>query len=181
MSALKGVVVRPETPSDYDAVRRVNVEAFGQPLEADIVDVLRANGNAIVSLVAELEGAVVGHALFSPFYIDTPSGTMTSIALGPLAVLPSHQNQGVGSALMLAGIDACRSLGYGHIFLLGHRTYYPRFGFTPARHRGIIYQDGRDSFMVLELVPGALDEVSGMGRFSPEFAVGERPWPAPQA
>ena len=167
----EGLVVRPETPSDRDAVRTVNEEAFGQPMEADIVDALRASGNALVSLVAELDGRVVGQVMFTPLHIDSPAGTVPSIALGPLAVLPAYQKQGVGTALSRAGIEVCRAMGYGHVFVLGHRTYYPRFGFAPARHRGVIFQDGRDSFMVLELVQGALDGVAGTARFCPEFDV----------
>jgi putative acetyltransferase len=151
----------------------VNELAFGGPIEADIVDALRANGNAHISLVAEVDGRVAGHVLFSPFYVDSPEGTVTSIALGPVAVLPSVQGQGIGSALIEAGLAECRALGYGCVFVLGHRTYYPRFGFRPARQHGVIYEDGRDSFMVLALTPGALDGFSGTARYGPEFDVAE--------
>ena len=122
-----------------------------------------------LSLVAEVDGQLAGHVMFSPLYIDSPSGEVISIQLGPLAVLPELQRQGIGSALVEGGIAACRLLGYDYVFVLGHRTYYPRFGFRPARHRGIIFQDGRDSFMVLELRPGALEGLSGNVRYGPEF------------
>ena len=174
MTEAPSTLVRPERPADEAAVRAVNVAAFGRPGtetdEADLVDAIRRNGNVIVSLVAEREGEVVGHALFSPLTITAEDGsTWTHPALGPLAVLPEHQRRGVGSALMRAGIEACRDRGYGAVFLLGHVSYYPRFGFQPARPLGIVYDDGRDSFMVLELQPGALAGVSGRARFSPEF------------
>jgi putative acetyltransferase len=130
---------------------------------------LRANGNALISLVAEVDGSVAGHIMFSPLYVDSPQGTVTSIGLGPVAVLPDLQGRGIGSALIEAGLGACRALGYDCVFVLGHRSYYPRFGFRPARQHGVIYEDGRDSFMVVELIPGALDGLSGIARYGSEF------------
>ena len=156
-------------------IRHVNEQAFARDghrgtNEADLVDALRRNGNVVVSLVAEVDGAVVGHILFSPMTVESPGGGFyQTIALGPLAVLPEFQKQGVGSALMNAGLHEIRELGHGAVFLLGHVSYYPLFGFAPARHRGIIYQDGRDSFQVIELRPGELDGVKGSAHFSPEF------------
>jgi putative acetyltransferase len=170
------LTIRHEEPADIDAIRQVNKQAFADAeglgtSEADLVDALRRNGNVVVSLVAEQDGAVVGHVLFSPMLIESPGGgSHQAIALGPLAVRPDVQKQGIGSALMNAGLDEIRELGHDAVFLLGHTSYYPRFGFAPARHRGIIYQDGRDSFQVIELRPGALDGVTGTARFSPEFA-----------
>ena len=169
------LTIRNETDDDLAAIREVNEQAFARAGhlgtdEADLVDALRRNGNAVVSLVAELDGAVVGHVMFSPMIVDLPTGGQhQTIALAPLAVHPRVQKQGIGGALVNAGLDEIRELGHGAVFLLGHPSYYPRFGFAPARHRGIIYQDGRDSFQVIELRPGALDGVTGTARFSPEF------------
>jgi putative acetyltransferase len=85
-------------------------------------------------------------------------------------VAPSHQKRGVGGALMEAGLDELRKAGHRTVILLGHPSYYPRFGFRPAREFDVHYQDDRDAFMALELQPGALDGVSGNARFAPEFA-----------
>lgn len=169
------LTIRHEEDADFGAIRQVNEQAFADDRgpgtdEADLADALRRNGNVVVSLVAELDGVVVGHVLFSPMTIELPRGGLyQTVALGPLAVRPEAQNQGIGSVLVNAGLDEMRELGHGAVFLLGHPTYYPRFGFAPARHRGIIYQDGRDSFQVIELRPGALDGITGAARFSPEF------------
>jgi putative acetyltransferase len=99
------------------------------------------------------------------------SGTEShaAVCLGPLAVLPSRQRQGVGSRLMEEGLASCRALGHRAVFLLGHPSYYPRFGFRPAREFDVHYEDDRDAFMAIELVPGALDDVRGEAVFADEF------------
>jgi putative acetyltransferase len=109
--------------------------------------------------------------MFSPMTIRSAAGgEYMTITLSPLAVHPRVQNQGIGGALVNAGLEEIRELGHDAVFVLGHPTYYPRFGFAPARHRSIIYQDGRDSFQVIELRPGALEGITGTAHFSPEFA-----------
>jgi len=169
------ITIRPEEPRDIAVIRHVNEQAFARDghlgtEEADLIDALRGNDHVVVSLVAEVNGQVVGHILFSPMTVESANGGIHQlIALGPLAVLPEYQKQGVGSALMNTGLDEIRELGHGAVFLVGHASYYPRFGFRPARERGIIYQDGRDSVQVIELRPGELDGVTGTARFSPEF------------
>ena len=165
-------LIRHERPDDLREVHEVNRLAFDRPggaVEADLVDALRRNGRVLISLVAELDGRVVGHALFCPITIESPGSTATAIALGTLAVHPDNQRRGVGSQLVEAGIEACRQLGHRSIFVLGHRTYYPRFGFVPARPFGIIYDDGRDSFQVVELTEGALSGLRGTVRYPPEY------------
>ncbi len=134
-----------------------------------MVDALRSNGKSRLALVAEIDGRIVGHIMFSDVTVEGDAGAHTILGLAPLAVLPEYQKQGVGSALMHASIDECRRMGAKAIFLLGHPSYYPRFGFAPAKHRGLLYQDGRDSAMVLELVEGGLDGITGNVRFEPEF------------
>ena len=91
-------------------------------------------------------------------------------ALGPMAVLPTWQKRGVGSQLVRAGLEICRAAGYDLVIVLGHTTYYPRFGFQPAPPLGIRWEHGADShFMVMELRPGALAGASGVVRYRPEF------------
>jgi putative acetyltransferase len=164
--------IRPEQPSDLAAIRAVNIAAFGSPTEADLVDALRVNGRLTLSIVAQRDGEVIGHIAFSPATIASPEGEWAAIALGPLAVLPDHQNAGVGTALVGAGLEACRATGGAVVFVLGHATYYPRFGFVPSKPRGVWWAarpDEVEHFMVAELRPGALAGRTGAMRFAPEF------------
>src|SRR5439155_16134288 len=164
------MLVRPSRPADYPAIGHVNELAFGHPKHYALLDALRANGRVLFELVACVDETVVGHVLFSAITIrSAPPHSLQPAALGPLAVLPEYQGQGIGSALVQAGIEDCRRRGYDAVFLLGHRTYYPRFGFVPARAHGIIYEDGRDSFQVLALQESSLDDVHGTAHFAPEF------------
>ena len=94
------VLIRPESVADHEAVRHVNRLAFGRDAEARLVDALRDGGYVRVSLVAEMEGQVVGHILFSDVPIITGAGTVPALALAPMAVMPEFQNQGIGSALV---------------------------------------------------------------------------------
>lgn len=163
--------IRPEEPRDRDAVRAVNTAAFPEPAEADLVDALRLRGKATVSLVADVEGAVVGHILFSPLTLD-PACDRSLLGLAPMAVLPAHQRTGIGSALVTAGLGACAARGAQAVLVLGHADYYPRFGFRPASGFGLrsTYDVPDANFLALELVAGALDGVAGTVHYAPEFA-----------
>jgi len=165
------VTVRPETPADAAAIRAVNVAAFPTAAEADLVDRLRAEGALLVSLVAEDAGEVVGHVAFSPAALDACPAARIA-ALAPMAVVPSRQCGGVGSALARAGLDACRALGCGAAVVLGHPRYYPRFGFVPSVRFGFrsTYDVPDDVFLAQELVPGALAGATGVLRYHFAFA-----------
>jgi len=154
---------------DIEAVFRVERDAFGRDEEARLVDALRAAGHVVLSLVAEVDGEVVGHVLFSPMTIDSETASNRALCLGPVAVAPAHQKQGVGRALIEAGLAELRASGHGAVFLLGYPSYYPRFGFRPAREFDVHYQDDREAFMAIELYAGALDGVSGIACFAAEF------------
>jgi putative acetyltransferase len=164
--------IRPEHSEDAAAVRRVNEAAFGKPDEADLVDRLRARAAPYLALVAEDEDGVVGHIVFSPMTFDPPRPGLTAFGLAPMAVLPSRQQRGIGSALVREGLAACREAGVDAVFVLGHPTYYPRFGFEPTADRGIENEYGAppEAFMAIELTPGALDEVTGTARYHPALA-----------
>ena len=162
------LTIRHETASDREAVFRVEAQAFGRDLEAHLVDALRDAGKVLLSLVAE-DGEIVGHVLFSPMSIESASAAHAAVCLGPIAVAPSRQRQGIGSRLIEAGFAELRAAGHDAVFLLGHPLYYPRFGFRRAREFEVHYEDDRDAFMALELRPGALDGVSGTARFADEF------------
>lgn len=154
--------IRPQEPSDARAVRAVNEAAFGSAEEANLVEALRNEPDALVSLVAELDGRVVGHILFSPVtLLGHPA--IRLMGLGPMAVLPAHQRSGIGSALVREGLDRCRNLSCSAVVVLGHPAYYPRFGFVPARRYGIMseYEVADEAFMLVELEPGSLEGVCG--------------------
>ena len=112
--------IRLEKPEDLDAIRSVLENAFGRPEEADLVDALRRRSAVTLSLVAEQDGEVVGHIMFSPVTIGSGPSTFQALGLGPLAVSPSHQNRGIGSRLVRDGIARCREAGYGIVAVLGH-------------------------------------------------------------
>jgi putative acetyltransferase len=164
-------LIRPEQPNDraaiHSVVKQAFQEAFGSTAEAKLVDKLRINGKAAVSLVAVEEHQIVGHILFS----EVTLGDATIIGLAPVAVLPSRQKQGIGALLINAGFEACRNAGYTAIVVLGHPEYYPRFGFAPASRFGIKSEyDVRDEvFMAMELQPGALANCAGVAKYQPEF------------
>jgi putative acetyltransferase len=171
--------IRHETTADHEAIRQVNRFAFGQDDEARIVDALRSGGYARVSLVAEVDGAVVGHIMFSDLPILTDNGTISALSLAPMAVLPDFQKRGIGSELVQKGLEACRNQGHRIVVVLGHSHFYPRFGFSATLAAPISSPfSGRDSWMALELVPGALDGSSGWVRYPPPFGAGVQVRPA---
>jgi putative acetyltransferase len=163
-------LIRPETCADHGAIRHVNRLAFGQDAEARLVDALRDGGHVRASLVAEMDGQVVGHDLFSHLPIGTEAGTVPAMALAPLAVLPEVQNQGIGSALVRRGLEVSKEQGHHIVIVLGHPHFYQRFGFSSklAAQLESPYS-GRESFMAVELVPGALDGVTGRVQYPPPF------------
>jgi putative acetyltransferase len=161
--------IRPESTSDHPAVREVNRLAFGGEDEARLVDALRDGGYVRASLVAEVDGQVVGHVLFSELPIGTEEGTVEALSLAPLAVAPSHQERGIGSALVEEGLRACRDAGYRIVIVLGHPEFYPRFGFSAKMAETLRSPFSGPAFMALELVPGALDGVEGEVRYPPPF------------
>lgn len=166
------LLVRPERAEDHSAVFEVNRRAFGGDLEARLVDGLRREAGPLISLVAQLEEHLVGHILFSPVAVEEGPRAGEMMALGPMAVLPEHQRRGAGSRLVEAGLDACRELDAGAVFVLGHPEYYPRFGFQPATQRGLYYKSAAFDpfFMVLELQPGVLvGGPTGEVRYHPLF------------
>ncbi len=165
------MIIRPENPEDIAAIRIVNERAFGRPAEANLVDALRRNGKATLSLVAEGDSQVVGHILFSPVTIESGDEQFAGVGLAPMAVLPETQNRGVGSSLVKYGLDRCREARHQFVVVLGHPDYYPRFGFVPASRFGIRseYDVADENFMAMELQMGALQAQAGIVRYQPEF------------
>jgi len=168
---LNQVRIREEVAADKAAVYRINYEAFGRREEADLVDSVRATADSFLSLVAVLDGAPVGHILFSPVEVSAESDDTSAVGLGPVAVLPDHQRMGVGSRLIEVGLERCRQNGDGVVFVLGHQDYYPRFGFLPAAEGDLFYKnhDFDPYFFLIELVPGAAAKLAGEVRYLPAF------------
>lgn len=161
-----------ECPEDAPAIRSIIERAFGQPQEADLVEMLRRGCDRLVLLVAMDEGLPVGHVLFSPAVIEAPGGVIRGMGLAPVAVLPECQRRGVGSALIREGIEKLRSASCPFIIVMGHADYYPRFGFESASRRNIRPQwEGipDESFMLLILDEPAMRSVSGVARYRKEF------------
>lgn len=161
---------RPERPDDADAVRHVNLSAFGRADEADLVDLLRQDPAwEDLSLVA-VDGAdrPVGHTLLTRCHL----GDSPALALAPCAVAPEHQRTGAGSAAIHAALEAARQRGEQAVVVLGHPEYYPRFGFTRASAAGVRvdFEVPDEALMVLGLGPGATVP-AGTVRYAPAFGL----------
>lgn len=163
------ITIRKEEPRDFAQVSELNKVAFGGDEESNIVDRLRSVPGTI-SLVAEDDGAILGHICFSPVTLNGNAGTF--IGLAPMSVLPDHQRQGIGSRLVEAGLAACQANGATAVVVLGHAEYYPRFGFRNADEFGITceYDVPPENFMALELVPGGLKGMRGVIGYDRVFA-----------
>ena len=165
-------MIRDEAAGDAPAVRVVNEEAFESPLEAGIVDALRASCPDRVSLVAERDGGIVGHILFTPVELEAAGGPIHGYGLAPMAVRTAWQRHGIGSALVAEGTKRLREAGAPFVIVLGHPEYYPRFGFEPVSRYGVHCQwpDVPDeAFMLLVLEPARASSLAGVARYRPEF------------
>src|SRR5512138_2607067 len=162
------IQIRAEEPQDIEQVRAVLRAAFPSDLESRLVEALRANGKAIISLVAVRGEQVLGHILFSPVTTAPPSET-NGIGLAPVAVHPEAQSQGIGSQLIHEGLRRCQELGYDYCVVLGDPKYYRRFGFEKASQFGIQNEYGvDDEFM---LICFSNHPVQGLVKYAPEFGM----------
>lgn len=152
-------------------MRRVIEAAFGRSDEADLVDALRRSGDALVSLVAEIDGGVAGHVLFSRMWIEGGGPRIPAVALAPVAVAPAYQRCGAGRAMIEHGLKVLRERGERIVIVVGHAAYYPKFGFSTAMAAGLDAPFSRESFMALELVAGAFDGVRGRVVYPAAFGI----------
>lgn len=173
---MEKVIIRPESPTDHQAVFEINRQAFGRLDEAKLVESLRPIARPLVSLVAvytreEKSEYIAGHIMFTPVNLVGKEVNSLWMSLAPLAVRPEYQRQGIGGKLVSAGVTACQELKAAAVFVLGHPEYYPKFGFLPARRFGFHYQSPAMDpyFMVLPLQRNALDDDNGYIQFMPPF------------
>jgi putative acetyltransferase len=161
--------IRFEQPNDIEQIKNVYLIAFETDTEANLVDALRNAGVELISLVAEKNGEIIGHILFSPVTLD---GHAKIIGLAPMAVLPNWQRKGIGSKLINEGMKACQKAGYEAVVVLGHPNYYPRFGFEPSVNFRIKseYDVPPEVFMVKQLKKGALKDKTGTVKYHQIFS-----------
>jgi len=161
--------IRHEEAKDIEPVREVLCAAFPTDVESRLVDALRTNGKAVISLVAVQKEQVLGHIMFSPVSI-TPPSEAKGIGLAPVAVHPNVQSQGVGSSLIHEGLRLCKELGYDYCVVLGNPKYYRRFGFEKASQLGIQNEYGADdAFMLIRFSKRTMAQ--GLLKYAPEFAM----------
>lgn len=181
------IIVRLEKEEDYRNVEEIIREAFdvpnypgrdkgndiGCPFEHWMVHALREkDGIKELSYVAEADGTIVGHVIYSHAYIETSEGQRVPVLnFGPLSVLPSYQRKGVGKALMGETIKQAKALGHGGIVFFGRPEYYPKLGFVEAAAFGITDCNGNNypALMAMELLDGYFDTVKGKYFESPIY------------
>ncbi len=167
------IEIRQEKATDYPAVYDVHTNAFGRKDEARLTDRLRLSNVFVpeLSLVAFLDNELVGHIMFTQVAIVDNDKETVSLSLAPMAVIPAMQRKGIGCLLVNRGLSKARELGYESVIVLGHREYYPRFGFEPTSKWGIKapFNVPDHVFMGLELVKGAFSGVKGIVRYAREF------------
>lgn len=164
--------IRTETPKDYKAIYEINHLAFKQENESQLIGKLRASNSFIqeLSLVAEEDGKIIGHILFSKIKIIGDQ-TYESIALAPMSVHPDLQKKGIGSQLVTTGLQKVKEVGFEHVIVLGHKDYYPKFGFQKASDWNVRcpFEVPDEVWMAIELVAGSLEGKSGVVEYPEEF------------
>lgn len=172
------LTIREEEIKDYNEVERVVEESFkaaefSDKNEHNLVKKLRKSNEFVkeLSLIAEEEDKILGHVLLTKALINGENTSFETLALAPLAVLPEYQKSGIGKILMNKAIERARELGYKSIVVLGHENYYPKFGFEKASKYGVKapFEVPDEAYMILELLPGGLNGVSGIVEYSKMF------------
>ncbi len=166
------ITIRKEEEKDYKKVYEVNLLAFQQENESKLIEKIRKGENFVpeLSLVAEIGDEIVGHILFSRIKIVGDS-ILESLALAPMAVIPEFQKQGIGTKLIKKGIEKAKELGFDSIIVLGHKEYYPKFGFTRALKWSIKcpFEVPDEAFMAIELTERAFEDKAGTVKYPDEF------------
>ena len=164
--------IRPEEEGDWFSVHALNTECFQTPAEALLVDALREQVRPYLSLVAEDEGLIVGHIMFSPVLLEKHPDRKV-MALAPMAVEGEYRRQGIGAALVRAGLEACRKSGIGAVVVVGDPTYYLRFGFIPSTQSQLKceFEVPAEAFLLIELEPAYLRGCSGLIKYPSAFSL----------
>lgn len=164
--------IREEKPTDIKKIWDINIAAFETDGEARLINALRDGGTPFLSLVYEQNNDLLGHILFTPVTLGGEHASAHLMGLAPMAVLPGHQNSGIGSALVKAGIQKCTADSCDAIVVLGHPEFYPRFGFRSSVEFGIKseYEVPDEVFMILELEQNSLDGANGIIKYNAIFA-----------
>jgi len=168
------MIIRREKEEDFKSIYEINEKAFKQKEESELIERIRSGKNFVpeLSLVAEENGRILGHILFSKIKIKGEE-KYESLALAPMAVLPELQRQGIGEKLVKEGLDKAKELGFDSVIVVGHKDYYPRFGFERASKWNIKcpFQVPGEAFMAIELIDGALENKSGIIEYPEEFGI----------
>ena len=179
MNRYMNIIIRQETRNDYKITETVVERAFKNEKHSDhseqfLVAKLRKGDVFIpeLSIVAEVDKKIVGHAMFTKLCIKNGDENYPTLALAPVSVLPGFQNQGIGSKMILYGLNRSKEMGFKSVIVLGHEKYYPRFGFKPASEWGIKapYDVPDEAFMAVELEKDALDNAAGTVIYGKEFS-----------
>ena len=163
------IELREEIRSDFGEISALLKNAFDGLEEANLVDRIRSSNYYIpeLSIVALHKKKIVGHILFSKIEIQNSESSLSSLALAPVSVLKKFQGQGIGSELIMKGLEKAPQLGYKSVILLGHADYYPRFGFEPTTIWEIKppFDVPTENFMGIELVPKGLNLAHGIVKY----------------
>ncbi|MBM7621224.1 putative N-acetyltransferase YhbS [Bacillus tianshenii] len=171
------VSVRQEQPSDYQLTEKVIERAFStveisDKTEHEMVSLLRRSEAFVPELSLVAEGnEIVGHILLTKVNIVNENEKVESLALAPVSVVSEFQSKGIGKRLIEEALRKAKELGFESVIVLGHPTYYPKFGFKKASILGIKppFEVPDEVFMALELKESALDGVSGVVEYPREF------------
>ncbi|MGI4800017.1 MAG: GNAT family N-acetyltransferase [Janthinobacterium lividum] len=162
--------IRPELPDDHGLVALLYRQAFIGNYEVELVEAMREAGIVPIALVAMEDDELVGHILFTDVMLEVDDRAVPALALAEMAVHADMQRSGIGARLVNAGLVEARRHGAETVVVLGHPTYYPRFGFSAdrARHLATPFRSS-DAFMALELKPGSLNGIAGRVTYPPAF------------
>lgn len=179
-------IIRTETPADYRAVEQLTREAFWNVyrpgcMEHYVLHRFRSLPDFVpeLSLVAELDGRLAAHIMYSRAQITCDDGRVLPILVfGPVSVAPEFQRRGIGSRLIRESLDRAKALGCGAVAITGSPDYYGRFGFVPGQSLGVFYDgfprtEPTPFFLVKELQPGWLDGVTGTYADPPGYLVSD--------
>ena len=185
MNHLK-ITIRNERRDDYPTILRLTYEAFltltypekRRMDEHSLIHLLQNSAEVVPELcyVAEYEGEIVGHILYTRSRFRRPDGSEAdAVTFGPLSVSPMYHRQGIGKALVMHSMEKAREMGFGAVLIVGVPDYYPKLGFKRARDYGLSFADGSaiDPFMAYELAPGYLTGGGVYHCWAPEFDMAE--------